>query len=62
MILGTSDNKTPDETFHSGELEKINFKNYEFIKNILNDNLNFKDVSSTKLHNENKKIFLNKKI
>ena len=62
LILGTSDNKTPDETFHSGELEKINFKNYEFIKNILNDNLNFKDVSSTKLHNENKKIFLTKEI
>jgi len=61
LILGTSDNKTPDDTFHSGELEKINFKNYETINDILKDNLKFKDFSNTKLDNENKKIILTKK-
>lgn len=61
LILGTSDNKISDKIFHTGELEKINYRTYNSINKILKENIFFCDLSNTKLYKNGKKIILTKK-
>lgn len=57
LIVGTSENKIPDEIFHSGELEKIDTKIYNLINDVINKNSDFQDTSNSYLDHDQKKIF-----
>ena len=57
LIVGTSENKIPDEIFHSGELGKIDTKIYNLINDVINKNSDFQDTSHSYLDQDQKKIF-----